>query len=97
MTQMQTPRLAVEVAARAAADDAVASIADAVAVGAAMWATCPHSARHTERTPTSCWADRGCPVQAATCQRRQRPGWAKSGAAMWVSSADMRSASAAFG
>lgn len=91
------PMLRLAVEAAAAADDAAASIADDVALAAVMWATCPHSARHTERTPMSCWAGRDCPVQPATCQRRQRPGWARSGAAMWESSADMRSASAACG
>lgn len=83
--------------ALAAADDAAASIADDVAAAVAMWATCPHFVRHTEQMPMSCWAGRDCPGQAARCRLRQRPGWARSGAAMWVSSADTRSASAVCG
>lgn len=84
-------------AALAAVDGAAASIADDVAVAAGMWATCPHFARHTEQMPMSCWAARDCPVQAARCRHQQWPGWARSGAAMWGSSADTRSASAACG
>lgn len=81
----------------AAVDGAAASIADDVAAAAGMWATCPHFARHTEQMPMSCWAAQDCPVQAARCRHQQRPGWARSGAAMWGSSADTRSASAACG
>lgn len=83
--------------AAAAVDGAAASIADDVAAAAGMWAACLHFARHTEQMPMSCWAARDCPVQAASCRHQQWPGWARSGAAMWGSSADTRSASAACG
>lgn len=97
MWQLAAAAVAAVDGAAAAVDDAAASIADDVAAAAAMWATCPHFARHTEQTPMSCWAGRDCPVQAARCRLQQRLGWARSGAAMWVSSADTRSASAVCG
>lgn len=97
MRQLAAAAVATVDDAVAAADDAAASIADDVAAAAAMWATCPHSVRHTEQMPMSCWAGRDCPGQAARCRLQQRPGWARSGAAMWVSSADTRSASAVCG
>lgn len=97
MRQLAAAAVAAVDGAVAAVDDAAASIADDVALAAGMWAICPHFARHTEQMPMSCWAGRDCTVQAARCRLQQRPGWARSGAAMWVSSADTRSASAACG
>lgn len=91
--QQLLPRLAA--AAWAAADDAAASIAGAAATAAAMWATCPHSVPHTKRSPRSCWADRDCSALAGLLATCHVPGWARSGAATWVSSADRRSALAA--